>query len=556
MPPLVAVTLAIVAILALSSIGAHHKSFFLSSRFLLPVMISISLFVNFSIYLVQPNPFARPLFATVDAYRDFANAARIVKLSGFRPEDLVGAGSYVEFPVVSMLISILSLVGALSIQEGLIILAVTFEILGVVGVWLLSTAVVRKFDPAFASSAGVLTVILVWLQPYFIDPSSYLAPLRFSIPLLVLVVYLLYRTQPGTTRLATHSFFISILILVAVIVPMHAATALAFMGFCVLAGLLAPTQSQLARTVVLIALVSFSSYVLSGAALPYAVLLAFAARAYSVLAQIMSHGPTIISNAAIAGRIVQVSELDNYMNVLPDALVLSICTVCVAKSLGLLRGNLQARKLNLLHLAFGLFAFFGVAGGLISSTFGLDMRYFAFPITPLLVVACAVILSFALRNATTSRMRGLVLIGVVMVYAFSLAGSPNLLYETNPLRARMLPTESESAAGQFVSINMQINDKAEILSDWPFYQYVEGLTYSNNIGIEQKIHIIDLMEESFPSWKQESFVILRQYYLQNLFLEEVSPYTGVLKNVGMWNSPNYNKIYDSSTTWVYLSTFE
>ena len=555
MPPLIAVALVIVTVLAFTNIGTHHESFFTSSRFLLPVMISISLFVNFSIYLVQPNPFARPLFATVDSYRDFANAARIVKFSGFRPEDMVGTPYYTEFPVIPILVSILSLAGTLSIQESLIILAVALEILGVVSVWLLSTALVRRVAPAFASSAGVLSITFVWLQPYFIDSTSYTAPLRLSIPLLMLVVYLLYRNI--SFQHLSFSLFLSILILGAVIIPMHATSALAVLGLWVLAGLLSPSYRELGTTVFLIALVLFGVYLLSGIAIPYTNLLTFAGATYSVIAQTLSHGPAVISKAAGSQSSVKVNELYNYMNTLPLALVLSICTVCAAKSWRLLRGSLETRELNSLHLVFAVLAFAGLTGGYIASYFRLDMRYFAFPVTPFLVVSCAVVLSFALRNVNTSKMRGFLLVGVIIVYAFSMAGASHILYETSPTSSRLLPTASESAAGDFVSYNMELGQTypPQIISDWPFYNYITGVADSSNIGIERQVNVVDLMFGP-PSLNPETYVILRQYYLQNLILQNASPHTGVLKNVAMWNGPEYNKIYDSSTAWAYLGTFE
>jgi hypothetical protein len=555
--PLIALSLVLGAILPLATIGDRGRSFFTSSYFLLPVMISITLIVNFSIYLVQPNPFARPLFATVDAYRDFANAARIVKLSGFRPEDMVLQTYYAEFPVVPILISILSIMGALPIEEGQIILAVTFEILGVVGVWLMSTAVVRKFQPAFASSAGVLAVILVWLQPYFIEPGFYLTPLRFSVSLLVLIMYLLYRPTTSS-RLLSSSFLISILILVMVIVPMHPTSAFVVLVFCILAALLVPRDRRLHIDAVVIGFVAFSLYLFSGAALAFTSLLHFMGTTYSVAAEILSHGPSIISEAAASGTIVRLSELGSFMEILPLALMLSVCTVCVLQSYRVRGDNSPFHRLNSLHLAFGILVFAGLIGGYLSSFFGLNMRYFAFPLTPLLVVACAVVLSWALKSLNTSRIRGLILFGLIIVYAFSMAGSPYVLYETSPTQARLIPTVSESAAAQFVSANMQSwksPNVSQILSDWPFYDYVQGLIYSRSIGIEKKIDVVELMWNS-PTRNAETFVILRQYYLQNLYLEEITPHTGGLKDVDAWNSPNYNKIYDSSTTCVYLGQFE
>jgi len=41
-----------------------------------------------------------------------------------------------------------------------------------------------------------------------------------------------------------------------------------------------------------------------------------------------------------------------------------------------------------------------------------------------------------------------------------------------------------------------------------------------------------------------------------VILENQSPYTGVLKDVYTWNSPKFNKIYDSSTASVYFGDFE
>ena len=560
MPPLIAAALVIVGFLALASSRPNAKSFFTSSRFLLPAMISISLFVNFSIYLVQPNPFARPLFATVDAYRDFANAVGIVKLSGFQPENMVMApGWYAEVPVIPILVSFLSIAGSLSIQESQIILTMILEILGVVGVWLLSTAVVRKIEPALASSAGVLTIIFVWLQPNFFDPASYIAPLRLSIPLLVLVVYLLYKGM-----LSVQSFspplFVSLLIIAMALPLMHAIAGLVAVVTCLTVGLLAPNRysRHVGITMVLIAFVIFANYVLSGGAFTYAALLDPLQKLYPALERILSPGHAIISSATESKAVAYSTssgQLLSFIEALPLALLLSICTLCITQSARSLRTNLQTRGLNSIHLAFAVLAIAAVGLGYISGFLGVDSRYFTFPQTPLAVVACALLLALVVRSVKTSRMRGLVLIAIVVIYVFCMTSSPHVLYENSQNLARLIPTESESAAADFVSAHMQTGAESQILSDWPFYNYVMAVTYSHNIGNEQQTNIVDLMFNN-PSRDPETFVILRQFYLQTPFLETTSPRTGFLTNVTLWNSPTYNKIYDSSTTWIYFGAFE
>jgi hypothetical protein len=555
MPALLAITLGLVTILALASINAHGRPFFASTRFLLPTLISITLFVNFSIYLVQPDVFARPLFATVDAYRDYANAARIVQLAGFRPEYMIAEKYYAAFPVVPILNAVFSLVAPLPIQDGQIIIAATFEVLGVVGVWILSTAVVRRVDPPLAASASALATALVWLQPYFVEPGFFFTPLRFTVPLVTLIVYMLYQSMTYVRPLGRY-VLLSVLILVMAITPMAPTSTLVVIAFCVLTGLLTRRHRRLQITVAVITFVFFGWYLLAAVAVPLTSMLVYVKETYNVLAEILSKGLGIIGEAAISATIVKLGELVRFMEVLPLALVLSICTTCIVKSRQHLAQDLRDRRLGWLHFGYGMIATAGLGGGYVAYYLMVDMRYFAFPVSALVVIACASVLAAALRSVTSSRLRGVILLGIMFVYAVSMANSPVVLYESNASQARLIPTESEMAAAYFViaSLRAEAKPSPQVLSDWPFYAYVRGVLLSSDIGIENKTRIVTLMFES-PGTGKDTVVILRQYYLQSQVLETISPYAGVLGDVGKWNSPHHCKVFDSSTTWVYVGMF-
>jgi hypothetical protein len=169
----------------------------------------------------------------------------------------------------------------------------------------------------------------------------------------------------------------------------------------------------------------------------------------------------------------------------------------------------------------------------------------------LIIFASAIVLGLALKYKGIMSASGLMLIAIVVVYAFSITSAPAFLFESNPSGARFIPTLSESAAGDFVSSTIPItNAKHQILTDWPFFHYVEGMTYSKNIGIEYKIIIIDTLASS-PDNRTETTVILRQYYLQNTWTNHENNRVQVLGDLDRWNSPAYNKVFDSSTTAVY-----
>jgi hypothetical protein len=551
MPTLIAITLVLMTILGLASVNG--RSFFTTTRFLLPAMVLVTLFVTFSIYLVQPSPFSRPLFSTVDAYRDFTNAARIVSTSGFRPENMVEEQYYAAFPAVPVLISLISIVSNVPVQTAQILMAVTIEILGVVTIWLFSTAVVRLFlDPDLAPAIGVLATILVWLQPFLISPDNLMSPGRLSIPLITLVMYLAYVTITGS-RSFTRTGLLSIVILVIAIVPMHATSALVVLGFFVVTAFLSPSLGRRAVfSVTLIVLIVYSLYLLSFGGLAFDSVLKFASNTQLIFARIISKGMTSITEAHASHQVVEVNEISSWVQALPLGLVLSICTTLIPVSL--LKRYSQSRRVILLNATYGLLASAGLSiGSLVSQFPGLsvDMRYFAYPVTGLVVVACALVVGLALRNVGASNVKGLVMVSIIVVYAFSIVSSPYFLYESNPQAARMIPTLSEGGAADFVSNRMQVT--GQILTDWPFFNYVYGLMYSRNIGIENRINIVDTMYSS-PNNREQTTVILRQYYLQNVYIENISPNVRVLDNVGKWNSPAYNKIFDSSTTAVYTDS--
>lgn len=148
-------------------------------------------------------------------------------------------------------------------------------------------------------------------------------------------------------------------------------------------------------------------------------------------------------------------------------------------------------------------------------------------------------------------MKGLILIGLVALYAFSMTSSPLFLPETSPAYARLIPTESESAAARFVSKSVQESRATQIVTDFPFHSHVISLMYSSRIGIEEKINIrAGLMSDS-PD--EQTIVILRRYFLQSVYLRSF-PHVKVLEDVDKWNSQVYNRVFDSHSTFIYLST--
>jgi hypothetical protein len=548
LPPVIAAILALLVILALANVYSNCNSFFTSPSFILPILVSITLFVNFSIYLVQPKFFSTPLYGAVDAYRDYVDAARIVRLSSFRPQDMVLQQYYTAFPVVPILCSFITVVGGLSIQVAPIIIAVTFEILAVVVAWLLSTAVARKFAPSLADCVGALSVIFVWLQPYFMEPGVFMTPIRFSIPLVTLVMYLIYQIVIGFRRLE-RSVLVSILILAIAIIPMHPTTALFLVTLSLASSLVTRTLRSLGISVAVTAFVYLNWYLVTAGGLAFTSLLVFMKASLELMMHMTSF-PMYISAAEIP-----LSEPMQWMENLPMALVLSLCTICVAKAWRLVRD--ERRGLSSLHFVCGLVALVGLSAGYLSNSLNflgrLDMRYLAWPMTGLVLIACALVVGYTMRNAA-SKIRVLILIGITLVYVTSIAYSPNLLYEINPARARLISTESESAAASFVANILPAAGRAQVVSDWPFYNYILGLMLSNRVGIEHNVTIVNSLFD-FPSNGLETVVVLRQYYLQNFYLRALSPQVRVLNDV-TWNSPNYDRIFDSSTACAYLGMFE
>ena len=69
-PPLIAVAIVLLTIMAAVDGAGLDRPFFMKTWFLVSVITSLVLLVDFSIYLAQPSIFAQPTYATVDAYRD------------------------------------------------------------------------------------------------------------------------------------------------------------------------------------------------------------------------------------------------------------------------------------------------------------------------------------------------------------------------------------------------------------------------------------------------------------------------------------------------------
>jgi len=62
----------------------------------------VLLYINISIYFVQPSLFHEPLYATVDAYRDYINAVRLQLLGYIESQYMVLERYYRAIPIVSL----------------------------------------------------------------------------------------------------------------------------------------------------------------------------------------------------------------------------------------------------------------------------------------------------------------------------------------------------------------------------------------------------------------------------------------------------------------------
>ena len=545
--PLMGLVLLFLIVQSLTSRNVTDRPFFQKQSFFLPLLTSTILFTAFSVYFIQPDLMNAPAYAVVDAYRDYANANRILTLSKIEPGKLILQRYYRAFPILPLELACISLITALPTNIGHLALSMVCETVGVVSLVLLSKAIINSRQPAAFPSVTILSILIVLLQPSLVEPTS-LLPIRVSIPILTLIFYLAYARKIASPTLARH-VIISIMLLAFVIIPLHAASAVfLILLFCV--GFLT-NRVRTPRLLAVICSVGFGMYLTFSAGTPLVPVIEAMKLIYLALNEILVHGPSsIIAQIDVASMAAKtLTEADLFLLSVGPALTFSIFTVFLLRAVkdrGI-RANLHSSDFwfgGLTALAFG-------GGYILSRWRTLDYRYFVHPLTPLALAVTTMVLLRVLRNPGTTRK--LMLFGVLALYTVSVIASPVFLHESHPSNARMLPIESEKAAAMFVSTSfdfdgMRVN---QIVTDWPFSAHVRGLLSSRHIDLEHKVNVVEIMFEPIAIG-QETILLSRKYFMGNVYLRSISPYVEHLVEVEHTQVLGLNKILDVDSASVYL----
>jgi hypothetical protein len=232
---------------------------------------------------------------------------------------------------------------------------------------------------------------------------------------------------------------------------------------------------------------------------------------------------------------------------------LSVFTIFLVKILRARSEVVGEVRQRWFYIMLGLLLIVGFGVGLEGGLWGIDTRYFIFPLTPAAVIAATMVIVWVLRDF--SARRKLLLVGLMSLCVFSMVTSPAYL-ESNHAYTRMIPIESEAVTVTFVTrhFNIHAGDITQVVSDWPFYNEVEGVLYSRYIGIEDTVWIPSLMFEPIRYCYFSSPVgtetLYRRYFAGNVFLKSEVPHGGPMTNNSTWN--DFNRIYDDYSVSVYI----
>jgi hypothetical protein len=561
--------LLVVAIMS-DKVGA---SFFRRPVFLLMILTFVVLYMSYSVYLVQPNLMHVPVFSGLDPYGDWANAVRILSLSRFEPGKMLFEQYYRTFPVVPLEIATVAMVTGLPANIGYLIVGVAFQLLGVSCAVLLSWVIMGKRRHAQLPAAALLPALVVLANPQLIDPTFFeLTPLGFGVFLLLLVMYLAFRSIDSDPRWSS-SAYISIVLIALVIVPMHAAP-IAMMIILFTAMALSMKRRSVFRGFVLIAMVCFLLYVVSYSGSPatlFADMFVYVNSEYLAITRAQQIGVSNILNVIAASKSgFQWDEVSSFLASVPPAFLLAIASTLILR---LVEGrdrikerftmpSVQAKSICDNLSSFCLFCglFFIVAFGgayALDLLGGIFVRYVIYSLTPIILLATTIILVVKLRNINTGRR--ILLLGLLAFYVISVATSSYFLLETSPVGARVISTQSESAAVSFLSAKLQIATASphvgiQIVADYPFAADVQGVLFSNHF-YEGHVVIPDLISAPIEPYGYQTFIFARQYFIQDPHLQRwtSSPYELPLADSQNWMS--FNRIFDDSSTCIYSGAF-
>jgi len=507
--------------------------------------ISIVLVAGFGSYLAQPNLTNSPPYTSVDAYRDYTNAIRILSLARVDPDMMILAQYYRAFPVVPLEIANITSVAGLPVNISLLLLAVIADGLAVTSLFLLSKRVAGNLARS-CSGLLLLPVMLVFLQPLLMDPIWLVEPIRMSIPIVTMILYLAYTRVFGSAP--TRSVSIVLILLIMMVVPLHAASAafvILFLGIMIFAvGSGRPARASLAMLGVL-AMMFFFLYVLFSAGGSYVSVLEAGRAVWSMIEDNLRLRTGFIYDAYLARS--QLGETGSFLLSTVPALLLSIFTTFVLKLVKSGRSVVADARQRSFDVMLGILLIVGFGVGLLSPLWKVDTRYFTFPLTPAAVVAVTMVIVWVLGDM--SPRRKFLVVGLLSLCVLSMVTSPSYL-ESNPAYTRMMPIESERVAAMFVSTTFNTaSGVAQVVTDWPFYPEVQALLYSRNIGIENKVDVPNLM--FYPMAQcQETMILSRRYFLESGYLQTISPHVKSLSDNSTWS--NFNRIYDDYSVSIYI----
>jgi hypothetical protein len=525
-----------------------------TESFALLVAIFIVLLAGFGIFLAQPNLTNSP-YPTVDAYRDYTNAIRILSLSRVDPESMILTPYFRSFPVVPLEIASMSLLTGLPVIFSHLILATVADGLAVTSLFLLSKRVAGNYARS-CSCLLLLPVLLVFLQPLPMDPSELVEPLRMSIPLVTLILYTAY-TRVVSSHVPSGSAFVVLILLFMVVVPMHFATAtiailiLGMMAFVAGPGRARTSLSQLG----LLGLIFSLLYTFYSAIVPFPSMFQAILSIQNMLHDSLTRGtaliPQLASSTLPSGS--SLSETDSFLLSASRAFMVSVFTIFVVKILKARRKVVADVRQRSFYIMLGVLLFIGFSVGLQASLWRIDTRYFVIPLTPAAVIAATMVIVWALRDMATRRK--LLLVGLLSLCILSMVTSHTYL-ETSPAYVRLMPIESEAVTATFVAVHFDVraSDTNQIVTDWPYYNQVQAMLDARYIGIEHTVFIPSLMFEPISycdfSIPRGTEMLSRRYFAGNVRLQAIAPYVGPLTNNSTWS--HFNRIYDDYSVSVYI----
>jgi hypothetical protein len=562
-----AIVLVLLIVILVEGSRVNDNAFFLRPWFLLGMLTFVLLYAEFSIYFVQPNLMDGPAYASVDAYRDYANAARIIKLSGFEPEKMVQEQYYRGFPVVPIQIAMTTLATGLPVNIAHLALAAAYAILSVICLTLLTRAFTGKRH-AQLPVVTFLPVLVVILQPVLTDPLLVLRPLTFTIPLISLVLYLcLSMSRPQEQ---TRSYYLVIVLLTSIIVPMHVTSAVMVIVLLTSMALIFKgnrTFRSTSRVIAALTFVFLVLYLVYSASAPLGDVLGYVSVIYFAIQDILRAGSSFLSVLGALGTVgpVKVDEMNSFLMSVPPALILAIASVMIVRLVGDKNGSateefsdgtneksLIRRNLRSFCLFAALLLWMGYGGGYVLRSFALASRnlsiiYLVYSLTPLALLGTTVTLTWIRMNMNTARR--LLLVGLLILYAISVATSAAFVHENSPFQARLIPIQSERVAASFLSAKSDASSSTQIATDWTYLALVLGELYSEHLSVSAYTPI--LMTTPMATGTS-TIMLLRAYYVQNANLNTQTPYEIPLTDSKKWTL--FNKVFDDSSTSIYSGT--